>query len=44
MLVCLLVIERNVRKLGKAGLENLTGSMRGGALKNAFGNAGQALA
>jgi Protein of unknown function (DUF3040) len=41
MLLCLLVIERNVRKLGKAGLDSLTGSMRGGALKNAFGNAGK---
>ena len=33
MLACLLVIERNVRKLGKAGMENLTGSLRGGALE-----------
>jgi hypothetical protein len=41
MLGCLLVIERNVRKLGKAGLESLTGSLRGGALKNVFGNAGR---
>jgi hypothetical protein len=41
MLGCLLVIERNVRKLGKAGLDNLTSSMRGGALKNVFGNAGR---
>lgn len=41
MLACLLVIERNVRKLGKAGLDNLTSSMRAGALKNAFGNAGK---
>ncbi|HYV59831.1 MAG TPA: DUF3040 domain-containing protein [Acidimicrobiia bacterium] len=41
MLGCLLVIERNVRKLGKAGLENLTSSVRGGALKNMFGNAGR---
>jgi Protein of unknown function (DUF3040) len=41
MLACLLVIERNVRKLGKAGIENLTSSMRTGALKNAFGNAGK---
>lgn len=41
MLLCLLVIERNVRKLGKAGLDSLTGSMRAGALKNAFGNAGK---
>ncbi len=24
MLACLLVIERNVRKLGKAGMQNLT--------------------
>ena len=41
MLGCLLVIERNVRKLGKAGLDSLTSSMRAGALKNAFGNAGK---
>jgi hypothetical protein len=41
MLGCLLVIERNVRKLGKAGLENLTSSMRTGTLKNAFSNAGR---
>jgi exosortase/archaeosortase len=39
MLACLLVIERNVRKLGKAGLDSLTSSVRGGALKNVFGNA-----
>ncbi|HEX2737467.1 MAG TPA: DUF3040 domain-containing protein [Acidimicrobiia bacterium] len=41
MLACLLVIERNARKLGKAGLDNLTGSLRGGALKGMFGNAGR---
>jgi hypothetical protein len=35
-----LAIEHNVRKLGKAGIENLTGSMRSGALKNMLGNAG----
>jgi hypothetical protein len=40
MLFCLLVIERNVRKIGRAGLDNLTGSLRGGALKGMFGNAG----
>ena len=40
MLGCALTIEHNVRKLGKAGMESLTGSMRGGALKNALGNAG----
>jgi hypothetical protein len=41
MLFCLLVIERNVRKMGRAGLESLTGSMPGGALKGMFGDAGQ---
>ncbi|HEY5164464.1 MAG TPA: DUF3040 domain-containing protein [Acidimicrobiia bacterium] len=41
MLFCLLVIERNVRKMGRAGLESLTGSLRGGALKGAFGDAGR---
>jgi len=41
MLFCLLVIERNVRKMGRAGLESLTGSMRGGALKGLFGDAGR---
>jgi ABC-type multidrug transport system fused ATPase/permease subunit len=39
MLMCLLVIERNVRKLGRAGLESLTSSMRNGALKGMLGNA-----
>jgi len=41
MLFCLLVIERNVRKMGRAGLESLTGSLRSGALKGIFGDAGQ---
>jgi hypothetical protein len=41
MLFCLLVIERNVRKMGRAGLESLTGSMSGGALKGMFGSAGR---
>ena len=41
MLGCLLVIERNVRKLGKAGLESLTGSLRTGALRGMFGNTGK---
>ena len=40
MLGCALAIEHNVRKLGKAGMESLTGSMRNGALKNMLGNAG----
>jgi hypothetical protein len=34
MLGCALAIEQNVRKLGRAGLESLAGSMRNGALKN----------
>ena len=40
MLGCAFVIERNVRKLGKAGLESLTASMRGNRLKSALGDAG----
>jgi len=43
MLFCLLVIERNVRKLGKAGLESLTGGLRaGGGLRGFFGERGRA--
>ncbi len=41
MLGCLLVIERNVRKLGKAGFESLTSSLRTGALRGMFGNTGR---
>ena len=41
MLFCLLVIERNVRKMGRAGLESITGSLRGGALKGVFGETGR---
>ena len=40
MLFCLLVIEHNVRKMGRAGLESIT-SLPGGALKGMFGNAGR---
>ena len=40
MLGCALAIEHNLRKLGKAGIDNLTGSMRSGTLKNMLGNAG----
>jgi len=40
MLACALAIEHNLRKLGRAGIESLTGSMKGGALKNMLGNAG----
>ena len=41
MLFCLLVIERNVRKVGRAGIESITGSMSGGSLKGMFGSAGR---
>ena len=41
MLFCLLVIERNVRKIGRAGLESLTGGGKGGPVKGMFGSAGQ---
>lgn len=37
MLASLLVIERNVRKLGKAGMQNLTSSLRGGSLGGFLG-------
>ena len=39
MLGCALTIEHNLRKLGRAGIENLTGSMRNGTFKNMLGNA-----
>jgi hypothetical protein len=39
MLACSLVIERHVRKLGKAGFESLTGGWRAqGGLRNVFGD------
>ena len=40
MLGCALAIEGNVRKLGRAGLESLSGSMRNGALKKMLGDSG----
>src|SRR3954451_24272376 len=43
MLACLLVIERNVRKLGRAGLQTLTGGWRaGGGIRGIFGDQGRA--
>jgi hypothetical protein len=39
MLGCTLAIEHHVRKLGRAGMDSLTSSMRSGAMKNALGNA-----
>jgi hypothetical protein len=39
MLTCLLVIERHVRKLGRAGLDSLTGGWRAsGGLRGIFGD------
>jgi hypothetical protein len=40
MLACALLFERNLRKLGRAGLEHVSRSMRGAGLKNTFGGAG----
>lgn len=42
MLACLLVIERHVRKLGRAGLDTLTGGWRAqGGLRGMFGERGR---
>ena len=42
MLFCLLVIERNVRKIGRAGFDSMTSGMRpGGNVKGMFGNVGK---
>lgn len=42
MLACSLVIERHVRKLGRAGLESLTGGWRAqGGLRRIFGERGK---
>jgi hypothetical protein len=37
------VIVSNVRKMGKAGLESITASVKGKRLKNIFGDAGKNL-
>ncbi len=42
MLGCLLVIERNVRKIGRAGFDSLTSNVRTTSnFKGVFGNAGR---
>lgn len=41
MLACAFVVERNVRKLGRAGLESLTSQMKSARLKGMLGDAGQ---
>ncbi len=40
MLVSLLFLERNARRVGKAGLGQMTRSMRGGGLRQMVGGAG----
>jgi hypothetical protein len=41
MLGCAYVIVTNVRKMGKAGLETITASVKGKRLKSLFGDAGK---
>ena len=41
MLVSALVFERNLRKLGKAGLDQLTKSVRANGMRDALGGAGK---
>lgn len=41
MLGCAFLVERNVRKLGRAGLESLTAQMRSVRLRGFLGDAGQ---
>lgn len=43
MLACVFIIERNLRKLGRAGLDSLTSSERGNRLKGVLGDAGRHL-
>ncbi len=40
MLLSVLWFERNARRLGKAGLEQMTANMRGGGLRDVVGGAG----
>ena len=41
MLGCALVFERNLRKLGRAGLDQLTRTVRANGLRDALGGAGR---
>ncbi len=41
MLGCALMFERNARKLGKAGLEQVTQSMKASGVKDFLGSTGQ---
>lgn len=40
MLASVLMFERNARRLGKAGIDQMTRSVRGGSIKDAMGGAG----
>ncbi len=41
MLVCALVFERNLRKLGRAGLDQLARTVRANGVRDALGGAGR---
>jgi len=43
MLGCTFVVVTNVRKMGRAGLESITASVKGKRLKSLFGDAGKNL-
>ena len=43
MLICAFLFERNLRKLGRAGWQQVTESMRAGNLREYFGDAGTRL-
>ena len=43
MLTCAVIFERNLRKLGRAGWQQMTESMRAGNLREYFGDAGNRL-
>ena len=43
MLTCAFLFERNLRKLGRAGWQQMTESMRAGNLREYFGDAGNRL-
>lgn len=40
MLASAFVVERNARKLGRAGMQQIASSMRAGRLRDSFGGAG----
>ena len=41
MLLAAFIIEKNARKMGRAGLQSVTSSLRGGRLKDSLGGAGE---